>query len=118
MATPQIPSDFFTPASIGTFTGATGAVWILGNTLRKLTGRDLKGLAFVVSLVVAYVAAYAAGALSNLLAYFLVFLNGCLLFMTAGGVQGWASESTTPTEAHKPKVHGRHSLKFLTPWFK
>lgn len=118
MQAPKIPSDFFTLASIATFTGATGAVWVFGNTFRVLFKRDSKIIAFIISLMVAYVGAYLGGTLNSVAAFFLVLLNGCLLFLTAAGVQGFASEAATPQETHKPKLHGKENIRFFTPWFK
>jgi hypothetical protein len=108
---------FFTPGSIATFTGATSAVWIITNVFRVLVGRDSVIAGFIIALIVAFVGAYSTQALNGLVPGFLVFLNGCLLFFTAAGVQGFANGATQGRPVAQPKVQGRGRVKFLTPWF-
>ena len=114
----KIPNELFTAGSIGTFAGASAAVWVLTNVFRVLLKRDSVLFGFVVSLVISFVGAYAAQALSGLVQIFLVFLNGCLLFLTAAGVQGFANGAVQGQPADRTKLQGRKDVKFLTPWFK
>lgn len=109
--------ELFTATSIGTFAGASGAVWAISNVFRILVGRDSVILAFIIALIVAYVGGYAAKALTDPVAYFLVFLNGCLLFLTSAGVQGFASTALRGQPEGKAKLQGK-DVKFFTPWFK
>jgi len=109
--------DLFTATAIGTFSGASGAVWILSNTFRTLVGRDSKAVAFIISLIVAFFGAFAAKALTDPVTYFLVFLNACLLFLTAAGLQGFASSAVQGKPEGTPKLQGK-DVRFFTPWFK
>ena len=114
---PKIPDEFFTAGSIATFAGATGAVWVLTNVFRVLLKRDSILFGFIVSLMISFVGAYAAHTLTSLVQVFLIFLNGCLLFLTAAGVQGFANEAGKRS-VDRTKLHGRRDVGFLTPWFK
>lgn len=115
---PKIPNELFTAVSIGTFAGATGAVWVLTNVFRVLFKRDSILFGFIVSLVISFIGAYAAQALTGLVQIFLGFLNGCLLFLTAAGVQGFAHGATQGQPTDRTNLQGRRDVKFLTPWFK
>jgi len=112
------PKDFFTANSIGTFAGASAAVWVLSNVFRVLFKRDSLIFGFVVSLLIAYLGMYAAGTLTGLLGYSLAFLNGCLLFLTAAGIQGFATEAARGRNDDTLNLQRRTKVKFLTPWFK
>jgi len=114
---PKIPDEFFTAGSIATFAGATGAVWVLTNVFRVLLKRDSILFGFIVSVVISFVGAYAAHTLTSLVQVFLIFLNGCLLFLTGAGVQGFANEAGKRS-VDGTKLHGRRDVGFLTPWFK
>lgn len=79
--------DFFTHASLATFGGATLAVVVVTNTMRKAFKITTPIVPLAIALVVAYVVAGVTGALHQALDFLIVFLNGCLLFCTATGAQ-------------------------------
>jgi hypothetical protein len=110
--------EFFTPGSLATVGGASFAVWLLSNTIRVAMGLDSKLIALACALLTGFLLAYFSHALTDGMAYFIALLNSCLLFLTANGLQGVASEAGTPKNTHKAKLHGRGKVKFLTPWFK
>ena len=111
-------NQFVTPGSLATVGGASFAVWLISNTIRLATGIDSKLIPLACSLVVGLLLAYFANALTDGMSWFVAILNCCLLFLTASGFHGVASEAGTPTDTHKAKLHGRGNVKFLTPWFK
>src|SRR5688572_7066998 len=105
--------DFFRPGSIATFAGATTAVWLITNLFRVLVGRDSVIAGFVIALIVSFVGAYSTGSINGLVPGFLVFLNGCLLFFTGAGVQGFANTAVKGRPEGQPKVQGRGNVKFF-----
>ncbi len=79
------PTDFLTVKALGTYTGASVATVISGNTARYLSKRDLRIVPFLLALVFSYVAAQITGDPDKIEDYLLILLNGCLLFCTAIG---------------------------------
>ena len=114
----QPPKDFITPESITTFTGASGAVWILSNLARMAFKKDSTIPCFIVSLIVSYVGMSILGTLHGGIAIFMGFLNGALLFFTALGVQGFAVAAKEGQVNGKVNLESKKSVGFLTPWFK
>lgn len=110
--------DFITPQSITTFTGASGAVWILSNLARMVFKKNSTIPCFIVSLLVSYIGMSIIGALHGGIAIFMGFLNGALLFFTALGVQGFAVAAKEGQVNGQVKLESKESVKFLTPWFK
>jgi hypothetical protein len=110
--------EFVTPGGLLTVGGASFAVWLLSNTIRVASGRDLKLIPLFCALLVGFLLAYFTHALTDGMSYFIALLNSCLLFLTANGFHGVASEAGTPKDQRKGKLHGRGNVKFLTPWFK
>jgi hypothetical protein len=88
-----LPPDFFTPASIGTLTGATGLCFVMTNGIRKAFGVNPKWL----GLLVAQLIAFAGASLTHgtLTEYILAIPNGFLIFSTAAG----AASITSRTDA-------------------
>jgi hypothetical protein len=81
------PGELYTLAILATYAGSSGAVSVLYTTYRRLTNKDNIRVVFIISLVVSFVVAVGTGALTGVLQYFLVFLNGALLFVSATGAQ-------------------------------
>jgi 4-amino-4-deoxy-L-arabinose transferase-like glycosyltransferase len=81
------PQDLYTIATLGTFAGSSGAVLILYNTFRRLFNKESVWIAFIISLTVSVIVAIATSSLTDLAGFFLVILNGCLLFSSAAGTQ-------------------------------
>ena len=110
-------NDFFTAESLVTFGGATLAIVVVTNTFRKLTKRDWLAVPFIVALVLAMVVAGAQNALGELIGWVVAFLNGCLLFCTALGLQetitsGKEGQLTSATREQRR----RRSLPFFSSW--
>lgn len=118
---PALPQQLFDLTSLGTFAGATAAVFVLVNTARMLTPVRTPWLAFGISLAVAFVGAQASGAAHGASTWFVTFLNGCLLFCTASGANELAASRRAPspqapqtpqTESGAPK-----RPPFVSSWF-
>jgi len=108
-------NQFVTAASIGTFTGATGAVWAVSNTLRRAFNIDRPYVPLVVSVIVAYVIVISSGSRS-VLDYVLALVNACLLFLSAAGLQQAASADLT--SGRGTQRHGRERVTWFTPWIR
>lgn len=109
--------DFFGPGSIVTFTGATGIVWVICAAFRLLLRRNPVWLFFLVAMAVAYAGSYVAGTLHGVLAIFLGFVNGCLLFCTSSGLQEGAANAKEGKAPGPVKLSG-DSFRFWASWFK
>lgn len=90
------PQELYTIAILGTYAGSSGAVLILYNTFRTLLKKESLWVAFLISLVVSFVVAISTNALTNIAEYFLAFLNACLLFSSATGVQEIIAQPQPP----------------------
>jgi len=89
--------EFFSWAGLGSLSGAVAAVVVVTNTVRKLTKLDSVWVPFVVSVLVVYGLALVDKALANPAGWVIAFLNSCLLFCTALGVN-----DTLVQGAHRP----------------
>jgi hypothetical protein len=106
-------NQFVTAASIGTFSGATGAVWAVSNALRRAFNIDRPYIPLLVSIVVAYVIVISSGSRS-VLDYALALVNACLLFLSAAGLQQAANADLT--SGRGTQRHGRQRVSWFTPW--
>ena len=78
---------FLTWKSLGSYGGASVAVVIVSNTFRTLTKWDSPWPAFISSLAVSFGEASVLGSLHSGPDYGLAFLNACLLFCGALGME-------------------------------
>jgi len=84
--TTGIPKDFFTPTSLATLAGATGAVYVVCGTIQRVFNYNPKWLALLVSILVSYIAAFITVSDGNdAIKYIIAFFNGCLIYITATG---------------------------------
>lgn len=107
-------TDFVTNQSIGTFAGATTTVWVVGNTVRLAVRRDWPLFPLATGLGVAFVLAGTAHQLHTPLDYLLAVLNGCLLFLTATGVQQATLAEVKSSEGSRRQGKGR--VSWWAPW--
>jgi zinc transporter ZupT len=83
--TAGIPGQFFTAVNIGSVTVATSAIIVVSNTLYALFRLPQKWTAIVVALLISYLnVVFLAGA--QWYDWVLAFVNGCLLFCSALGL--------------------------------
>lgn len=85
----NLPSEFFTPQSILTLTGATGAVYVVSAGLQHAFNFNPRWLALVISLVLALVGAHTTQP-HELGTYLIAVVNGFLIYCTAVGVSSIA----------------------------
>lgn len=82
---PQLPPDYFTPQSVLTLTGATGAVYAVSSGLQHAFNWNPRWLGLALSVVLALVGAHTTQ--PHLVATYLVgIVNGFLVYCTAVGV--------------------------------
>jgi hypothetical protein len=113
----QLPTDFITAQSLATFGGASIAVWILSNLVRVMLKTTSAIPCFIISLIVAAIASHLLHTLNGVVSYFLVLLNGALLFFTAIGMQGFTGAAAKGEATGETKLQAKTEVKFLTPWF-
>lgn len=110
--------NFFTWSSLGTLAGASAAVVVVSNTIRKVSGLCSPVVPLVVALMVTFGAAWNARTLLVVADWGLAFLNACLLFCTATGAQEVIVEAATSRPAGGPRRYGRRKLKWFSSWFR
>src|SRR5262249_51598223 len=93
------PQEFYTFQSLPPLAGATRAVPVVANTVRTLLNFTSKWLNFAVAVLIAYAGAGVTGALESFAGWIVAALNGCLLFLTAAGMQQAAVSATTARPA-------------------
>jgi hypothetical protein len=110
--------NFFTLESFGTLGGASLIVVVLTNTYRTLTKQDHPLIAFIAAELVAFICAWQAHALVDAFRTFVAFLNGCLLFCSALGLNETAVNAAKPAPAPgAAKPFGAARGKWLKSWF-
>jgi hypothetical protein len=110
-------SEFLTTASITTFGGATIAVWAISNALRVAFKVAQPWIPLVVSLAATFgLALISHHILNSALGYILTIVNGCLLFLSATGLQ--LAQAAEITGKEGAKRHGRQRVTWSTPWIK
>jgi hypothetical protein len=110
--------NFFTIQSFATFGGASLIVFVLTNTYRRLTNHDTPWVAFIAAEIVAFVGAAQSHSLGDWFQYFVSFLNGCLLFCSAVGINQTATAATTPRSPSDIKQQGAKPVKWLSSWYR
>lgn len=108
--------NFFDLKSIGSFAGASLAVLIVGNTIRMLFKWDSPWPAFLASVLLAILVASQLNKLATPVDWLVIFLNSCLLFCNASGVQEIGRFVTTPTPVGGAKKQSG-KINFFSSWF-
>jgi hypothetical protein len=112
-----LPKEFFTKESILTLLGAASATLIVCNALRRSINFSPKWLALIIALLISFAGAIESTA-GSLLDYLLAFVNGCLIFCTAVGMNEGASNINIPESPHRGIVKPHTSYgKLSTSWF-
>ena len=123
----DIPKDFFTQESILTFTGATGATFVICNGVQRAFGYNPKWLGLVIAICISILGVYNLDT-SSTVDYVLAFINGFLIYCTAAGAteqlgqsanSGSAqpsSQASPPTTQSTPRPAEKRA--FLSSWFR
>jgi hypothetical protein len=123
----QRMDDFFTLASFATLTGSVFSVVVIVNAIRHALGWGPRWFALVLSVAVAFLALHltaeagdqAKTASLGLLKYAVAFINGCLIYTSAFGIQNAVIAPTTEmsrniklgiTSGGAPKTASRDSV--------
>ncbi|TIL43283.1 hypothetical protein [Mesorhizobium sp.] len=91
--------ELFTLTTLGTLAGATGATVIVGNTIQSVANYNAKWLSLLVAEVVVLAVSFFAGT-TEISAYFVSILNGCLVYASAVGL----NTMTSPPPASGPPI--------------
>jgi hypothetical protein len=114
MPDPSQPTDFLNTQTLLALGGATTAVTVVSNVIRRLTRRMTPWIPFVVSLVVVLAVTLSTADVGEPVTWLLAAINACLVFTASSGVQDVVVQAATPRAA----VSRRASTQFwLAPWF-
>jgi hypothetical protein len=107
-----LPDQFFTAVNIGSVTIATSAIIVVANTFYSLFRLPQKWTAIVMAMLIAYInVLFSEGA--HWYDWLLAFLNGCLLFCSALGLNELVVSSKRPVEKDLAGSSG-----FIRTWLK
>lgn len=107
-----LPDQFFTAVNIGSVAIATSAIIVVANTFYSLFKLPQKWTAIVVALLISYLNVVLAVEV-QWYDWVLAFLNGCLLFCSALGLNEIVVSSKKPAEKDITGSHG-----FFRTWLK
>ncbi|ESZ02618.1 hypothetical protein NKH92_23385 [Mesorhizobium sp. M0871] len=121
-----MPQELFTLATLGTLAGATGATVIVGNTIQSVANYGAKWLSLVIAELIIVAVAFFAGA-TDVSAYFVALLNGCLVYASAIGLNTMTSPaqplgSPSPRSANQvglppQDISGSRGRGFWNRWW-
>jgi hypothetical protein len=114
----DLPTAYFTPESILTLSGATGAVYVVSGAIQHVSGYNPRWLALGISLIIAVVGSYATQP-PVVATYLIAVVNGCLIYCTAVGVNSvlgkGGQSSIAKGNNNSSDAVGRRS--FRSRWF-
>jgi hypothetical protein len=108
--------EFFSWTALGSLGGAVGAVTVVTNTIRRLTKLDSPAVPFAVCLGVVFGTWIANGAAHPLSGVIISFLNSCLLFCAALGVNDSLVSAVQP--AGRVTLHGTRPVRWWQTWLR
>lgn len=123
--------DFFTLASLGTLTGSVMAVVVIVNTIRHVFNWGPRWFGFAVSILISFIAFYITSGMgagpktagTGWLRYFIIFVNGCLIYTSAFGIQNIViarkppePEPETMGFTHEEGGSEKTGVRARTPW--
>lgn len=110
--------EFVTTTSISTFAGATAAIYFVTNAFRILLKKNIPLLSFIVSLGMSYLLIYISRPNTlDIVTIILGFINGCMLFLSALGVQSSTSHFGETTTGTRTTTHSSSGVKWFSSWF-
>ena len=110
--------EWVTRASIAGFGVASAGVWAVSITFRKLLNRDSVWIPFIAAMLIAFGLARNAEALNNWLDWLVAFINGCLLFCSASGINETAVNAVTKKPAGMIKPQAARPVTWFQSWFR
>jgi hypothetical protein len=113
-------STFLTPETIGTYGGASFAVLVISNTLRKLFKIDSVWPGIIIALLTSYIGAFASKPFGwNMADIYISLANGCMLFTNAAGIQEVSGNVFKIRDGNQyTELHSKMPVKFWSSWFK
>lgn len=110
----SLPDQFFTWPALGTLAGASGATFVITNTLRSAFDWSPKWLGLAVAQAICVGAAAMLGKQGS--DYVIAILNGCLVYLSAVGAAS-ATGSATPKAVAMGGANPPAGNRFLSSWF-
>ena len=116
----DVPTEFYTPQSILTLTGATGAVYVISAGLQHAFNFNPRWFALAISLVLAVAGAYATQP-PVVGSYLIAIVNGFLIYCTAVGVNSVTAKPGDSAAVSKGVLRGGKSTSsrrnFRSSWY-
>ncbi|MBG0808198.1 hypothetical protein IY145_02110 [Methylosinus sp. H3A] len=110
----SLPDQFFTWAALGTLAGASGATFIVTNTLRSAFDWSPKWLGLVVAQGICIGGAVALDKQGS--DYVIAVLNGCLVYLSAVGISS-TTGGVSPTAVARGGAIRPSEKRFFSSWF-
>ena len=111
LAAVRIPTEFFTKESIVTFTGMTGATFVIANGMQAAFHWNPRWLALLIALGLCLYFGPFQTSNAGPVEYILAVVNGFLVFLTVVGATSAVGSRQIPA-ATRVRVRG-----WFTPWF-
>ena len=106
-------NSFLTAESLATFGGTTLATLAVSNTYRSIFNKDPKIIAVILSIAICLFLAYNSGA--DATGYVIAFVNGCLVYCSAFGLNNQINRTSGTTETPEPEPAGNGNLHAQPP---
>jgi len=97
----NVPNQFFTPESMVTFTGATTAVFVVGNTAQAALQFNPRWFSLLIAEALSFLAVYLGGGTG--LDYVVAVVNGCLIYSAATGAVAITGTPAPPVARSLPR---------------
>jgi len=115
----EIPHELVTVESLATYGGASGIVLLLTNTVRKLVKLDSPWVQFICSELIAFTVATMQHTITGVGTGVITFLNGCVFFWGALGMNETVVSAAAPKPAPSTtKLQGRPEMRFFSSWIR
>ena len=116
----DLPKEFFTPQTMLTLTGATGATFVIANGLQRAFDFNPKWLALVIAVSICQFGVFTTG--GGAIDYFVGVVNGFLVYCTAAGATGLAGSRDLQAQANAGGFGTRsasalYPRRFLSRWW-
>jgi len=109
----ELPQDFITWADMLSLGGASSATFVVGGAIQHVLNRNVRWISLAVALVLGAFLFLTQASEPRLLDWILGLVNGCLIYLTAVGMNSVAAVTTGPVDALGGAAERR---SFLTRW--
>jgi hypothetical protein len=115
----KIPEGYFKASDLGSYAGATFAVWLCYNVYRQVAKKESPIIALVIAIIIVSVGTYFVSPnppKTDFLSIFTTFLNACLVFSAASGTQEVVGSAVQPLRG--PRLNAETPPRPFGSWFR